>query len=616
MKIFRNMNWVLFIGFMVISLSDATAGKKGYTTSGKELTQLYNEGVRFFKQGKLREAQQSLSSFIRNHYGAHDVEEATVLLTNIYLRQRHLDSAQTLIHQFKRHFGKSAYLPRMVYYQGLIYLGLQQHYDAARMFSEVINATGSSSLFNSAKDRLLQMVNGNFLNEDEMQNIIEKLRYDRELLSRFLIHLGDLQVKNYRYKAARISYEMWIHHFTGSSETSAVKNKLSSVRQKEVPFRTILVMIPLTGFNRDVGQSLLEGMLLVLDSLVYRSKGTLRYKILDTKGDPITAINRLRRAVQEEEVGCILGPAMSDVCIAVAAELSNGKSRIPMISPTATTRGISALGNGIFQINVTTFTLGQHISKYAMKCLNLKDFAILAPNNEYGLDLSRAFESTVEAHNGRIIAKEFYSPEAKDYAGHFQVIRRRIVQELLEDKWIRRGKDPNTIPRKTIRTWTADSVLNLDGIFIAAANGEEAFKLVSQARYHKLRSKILGSSGWYDKRLFHKGLRNTRDIAFSIGFILDEKSGKWTDFKKQYKERWNTLPNRVSILGHDAALFAEAGLVKGPQKDLISNLRRINTLEGIQGTIIFNIEEGYNNSATIVKLGKRNFEKAEWCKED
>ncbi|MFC1586039.1 ABC transporter substrate-binding protein, partial [Fibrobacterota bacterium] len=576
-----------------------------------QAAKLFTQGKEHFKDSNYRQAGKSLSQLMKNYPRSHHVEEALVLLADLSVRQNQTDLAEKHISKFLLRFPGSKYTPRMVYYQGLIYLGRNQNYDAARMFMQATNNTGSRKFFNTVKQSLLKLVSQTGLKEKELQNIIEKLKFDRELISSLLLSLGNLQVKNNRHKAATITYEMWLHYFYSDRNAGSVREKLRTSKKKESSYQTIVIMIPLTGIDKDIGRSLLEGMLLVLDGLIERSQGSLQYLIVDTKGDPISALNRLRRTIQEENVLCILGPAMSDVSTAVAIELSSSNSRIPMITPTATTQGISALGAGIFQINVTTSALGKTISNYAVNCLKLQEFAILATNTEYGMDLARAFEKGVTDQGGRIIATEYYDSEAKDYAGHFKVIRRRKAQSFLENKWMILGKDPKRIPQKELKSWSADSVLFLDGLFIAAANGDEALKLLSQARYHKLKTNILGSSGWYDNAILHKGLGNLNGIFLSVGFYQDEKSSAWLTFKKDYFSRWGVNPNRVSILGYNAALFAAQGMKTGSGKDLVKALRNIRNLKTPQGTITFDPGEGFNKSADLVKIGRRKFEKVE-----
>jgi ABC-type branched-subunit amino acid transport system substrate-binding protein len=259
--------------------------------------------------------------------------------------------------------------------------------------------------------------------------------------------------------------------------------------------------------------------------------------------------------------------------------------------------------------------LGRIISDYALRCLDLKEYAILAPNTEYGLDLAQAFESNITAQGGSVIASEYYDPDAKDYAGHFKVIRHLKAKAILENKWITRGKDPNTVPKKILKSWAGDSVMTIQALFIAAANGDEAFRLSSQARYHKLKTRVLGSSGWCDKELIHKGTRNTRGTVFSVNFLIDEKDKKWKSFSKKYFERWQSYPDKVSVLGYDATQFVIRGLKKGDWKRLKRNLGRIKAFTGIQGEINLDPYEGYNLSASMAKIGKRDFVKVEFCKD-
>ncbi len=542
--------------------------------------------------------------------------EALIVGIDSHLRNGKTDEARRYLKMYRVEYSDTVYNDRVLYYESILLLKEGLLFPAAQNLVQIINNTSSKTMFEFAKSHLMELSQKSLLDEGEIQSILEELKFDEELISQILFDLASRQEEKSRYKAAAITYDMWLHYFKGNPQTSAVKSKLRKLKGKKGPHQTILVMAPITGIYMDVGKALVQGVLLPLENLKEKFPD-LQYKIIDTEGDPLKTVKKLRRNLQEENVVGIIGPAMSDVCIAVAVELSSKRSKIPMVTPTATTEGISDLGPGIFQLNVTTYALGKKISDYAFKCLNLKEYAILAPNSDYGIGLANSFSENIESMGGQVIAHEYYDPGAKDYTGHFNVIRhRKVKSELKKLNLLSPSGDPKITDRE-LSKWYEDSVLNIEGLFIAASDGEEAQKLASQSRFHKLKSYILGSSGWHDKGLFLNGMRNLTGVVFSLEFFADEDTEVWKKFSTDYRKRWSESPNKVAGLGYDAALFVEQGLLKSRNpEDLYSSLRNVQSFQGTRGNITMDTRYGYNKSSSLVQIEKRGFKQIEGCEEN
>lgn len=608
MKSSFSLSLILILFFTVVIVSAKSKGNRK-----KKASLRWREIETEFRSKDFQSIHKRLNNIENWNPKSKNYDVALVVLIDSEIRLGNYKYAGQLVNFFNVAIRNSELLPRVLFYEGILSGHQQNYFDAALKFLQVVNTSGSQSLFNSAKSEILNLSQSKLLSESELQSVIEILKYDEELISSILYQLGEIQTLSKRYKAASITYKMWLHYFYGGSLTSRVKAKLRKVSRKEVPHKTILIMLPITGVYQDIGRVLSQGILLVLENYIAKEGGSLNFKILDTEGNPIRALNKMRRKFQEENIIAIIGPAMSDVSIAISIELSSQNSNIPMITPTATTGGISALGPGIFQINVATHSLGEKISRYALECLNLFEFAILAPNTDYGLGLASSFENTVKKTGGKIIATEYYDPDAKDYSRHFKVIRHRKVNSELIKKWKVSIDQFHTIPKREKNSWYADSVLQIDGLFIAAGNSEDAYKLSSQSRYHKINSQILGSSGWYDEALLHRGMRDLKGVVFSLDFINDPDSENWKAFSESYHSRWGEKPNKVASLGYDASLFLVEGLSMTKRGRVIESLMKINKINGSRGEIIMNPVYGYNQSTTLMEFDKKKFKRVKAC---
>jgi branched-chain amino acid transport system substrate-binding protein len=319
--------------------------------------------------------------------------------------------------------------------------------------------------------------------------------------------------------------------------------------------------------------------------------------------------------MREEKIDAVVGPAMSDVSAAAAVDLSARKSKVPLITPTATTHGIAPLGDGIFQLNVTTGTLGQRVASYAVGCLKLKDFAIVAPNSEYGYQLAEAFQKAVEKKGGNILTTQFYEPDANDLGPQYQEVRKQAIKLYFEKLKMETGApDPDA---KTYAKTFSDSTLMLDGIFMPATNGEESYKVASQASFNKLRAQFLGSSGWNDKTILHRSGANALvGTIFSVDFQDNPKTEAWMVFNRTFAAKWKHPPDKVAALSYDAAKFLIQGMSTASGDDqLIPSLKSIRSFNGVLGKITFDEKYGSNTNAALYQIEKKGFKELESCPE-
>jgi ABC-type branched-subunit amino acid transport system substrate-binding protein len=504
----------------------------------------------------------------------------------------------------------------MAYYQGLAYVRLGRNSDAAKAFAGAAVAAPNETLYVKAARGLWAVVEGGGLLTEEAEDVIEAAERDPALQAGLLERLGDHYLRDGRYIAARSAYQDWLERFGSGEGAGRVKGKLRRAEEAPQQNRVILLMAPMSGEFGDIGRALKEGAQMAIDEGNARGGGRVETIELDDQGNLIAGIHRLRKAMREEQIDAILGPAMSDVSAAAAIDLSARKSSIPLVTPTATTHGIAALGDGIFQLNVTTGTLGQRIATFATGCLKLKDFAIVAPESEYGFQLADAFKRTVERQGGNVVSVQYFQPGAQDLAPQYAEIR-KVAAKMYIEKLKADGASASELDWKAQQKIAADSVLPLDGLFLAATNGEEAYMMASQAAFNKLKSQFLGSSGWNDKSMLHRSSTNAVQGAyFSVDFQENPKSDAYQAFSRAYYARWKRSPDKVAALAYDAARFLLQGMATASDDEqIIPSLKSIKSFNGVLGRIDFDEKSGANSNAALYRVERKGFKEVESCPE-
>jgi len=92
---------------------------------------------------------------------------------------------------------------------------------------------------------------------------------------------------------------------------------------------------------------------------------------------------------------------------------------IPVITPTATDDGIAQMRKNIFQLDVSSARLAYTIAYYAMNCLKISEFAIMAPLCDYGSLMADEFPRVVQRRGGTILVTQNYAEGLPDYQNEF-----------------------------------------------------------------------------------------------------------------------------------------------------------------------------------------------------
>ncbi len=599
-------------GLLFLSILTGTAAGQ---SKKAEADRLLGEAEKAYRIADYKGAETQLLRLLRLSGQSKESEKAAVMLTDVLLRLKQHGKAELLISRFRQYYLSSTHTARMLYYEGLVRLQKGDYASAARAFVQSADKTETLSLFENNERALRHLIDGRGLKSEELQQALQLAERSAAMTSLLLEALGDEYYRSGRFRAAHSAYQDWLSQFPRSARVAEVRDKLKKSSATQSQVKTILVMAPFSGEFGDIGKVLNEGAQLAIEEYNKQPGSGFRGLLLDTHGNPITAVTKLRKILREEDIDAIVGPAMSDVSTAVAIELSSRGSKIPMVTPTATTYGIADLGDGIFQFNVTTEILGRAVSAYALECLGLKDYAILAPNTEYGYQLSEAFRSNVDKSGGLVLAHEYYNPEDTDLAGYFEKIRTQVARVKLERERFEKGYT-NESAGAALKKSVADSVLEVQGLFLPAGNGEDAYKLASQASYNKLRAQILGSSGWNDKMLLHKPSPVVQGAVFSVDFPENPSGESWKSFRRNYQTRWGKAPDKVGALGYDATRFLLEGLNSSPGKDgLISTLRGVRSFAGVQGLVLFGEGKGANQNTALYRVERKGFKEISGCVE-
>jgi branched-chain amino acid transport system substrate-binding protein len=264
----------------------------------------------------------------------------------------------------------------------------------------------------------------------------------------------------------------------------------------------VAVMVPLTGADAAVGQSIANAAnLALLDS----GDRTLRLTIYNSAG-PGGAEASAEKAVAEGN-GLILGPLLAEEVRAAAPVARRGG--VPLV---AFSNDEEVAGNGTY---ILGFTPNQSIDRVVglARQKGMSRFGALVPVGLYGQRAGQAMLSAVREHGGRMVALETYSRTAAGV---------RTAAASLNAKG------------------GADAVLIADAGRVAALAAPSI----------KGGGRLMGTELWASDH----GLGATP--ALRGAWYAAAPDARFAQLAIRYKARYGKTPFRIASLGYDAVLLA------------------------------------------------------------
>ncbi len=335
------------------------------------------------------------------------------------------------------------------------------------------------------------------------------------------------------------------------------------------------VVLPMTGPLAAFGQSSLDGLKIAYaENHKLKNGDTVKYILLDDRGDKVEAATATRRLIDKNKVTVILGEVASSISMAMAPICERAKT--PMITHGSTnprvTKGKKFVTRACF---IDPFQ-GAVEAKYALEHGYKTAYMITDAKQDYSVGLSKAFKKAYVAGGGKILGRVFINSGDVDFNAQVSTIK---------------AAHP--------------SIISFTGYY------PEAALLVRQAKAIGLDVPFIGGDGVGFPQLIKIGGKATEGFLYSDHFNEAAATSKVAKaYVKAFHAKYNKVPDSMGALLADAYNMALAAMNKceNPQNKICvnNNIRNTKNFQGVTGVI--NIDKNGNaiKSAVInvVKNGK------------
>ncbi len=310
------------------------------------------------------------------------------------------------------------------------------------------------------------------------------------------------------------------------------------------------VLLPLSGPTGQIGRAALQGVQLALDMMQQRHADLdLSLVIRDTGATTETARSALRALAEEAHVIGVIGPLLSQTAEELAPLAD--KLGVPIISPFARDSQFPQLSPYAFRNSLTDAMQGRLLASYATQQLARRRFAILYPDDAYGAALTDHFSAALADHNGQVVVRAAYPPDARDVL--------RAVQR--------------------IRTETYDALLVPD-------YADNIARLAQELAYDaEAGVQLLGADGWNHPQITTIPARVVDGAVFMDGFYADSPVPHVAVFASGFRDRYGAVPDLLAAQAYDTLMMCAQVLRTGVQTrpELRDGLTQIRDFPGVSG---------------------------------
>lgn len=349
-------------------------------------------------------------------------------------------------------------------------------------------------------------------------------------------------------------------------------------------------ILPLSGKYSAFGSRSLRGIQHAMEFYQAGSQKNFELAIYDSKGSTEEAAKGVERLLEKYGVISIVGPLLSQSSIEAAKRAQ--ELRVPLISlsqhPTITTTG-----DYVFRYAMTIDHQVQTLIDYSCNQKGLKSFALVYPQDSYGIDFANLFWDKVEACGGTIVGVEAYLPGQADFNSEIRKLvglaqpKARTEEYAAVEAELKIQYNKEEIPESLVKL---KPQIDFEAIFIPDYAKTAGLIAPTLSYYDVENVTLLGTQGWNSPELIKRGESHVEGAVFVDGFSPEDPSSTVQEFTQGFISSFNETPQIWEAQAYDATSILLSLLEKEDvqtRDELKSELLSLSTISGASGEATF-----------------------------
>ena len=366
-------------------------------------------------------------------------------------------------------------------------------------------------------------------------------------------------------------------------------------------------ILPLSGPYATFGNRALMGIELALNQFNSQPHvNPIQLLIKDSKGDPNEAVRAVESLTLKHGVIGVIGPMITSESAGIKAQAL----KVPLMTLTQKP-DITLLGDYVFRNFLTLSMQVKAIVNYAVQELEIKRFAILYPDEPYGISFMNRFWDEIIVHGAEIVGIESYSPDQTDFADAIKKLVGLYYPRPEEPP--EEGGDETTPPTDQPlkeEEKEPEPVVDFGAVFIPDTF-EKAALIAPQFPYYDVANiLLLGTNLWNSDKLIEMARRYVQGAIVPDGFFLSSPSPRLQHFVRNFKEIFVVFPGFLEAQAYDAALILFQRLNQPEvrsRRTLKTALTQVKDFPGVTGLTSFDETGDVNKQIYLLKIDRRRF---------
>ncbi len=467
-------------------------------------------------------------------------------------------------------------------------IGRDNAFDALSRYMSALKEKPDKELTSYIKTKVEDII-GRRLSLEQLETLKEKYRsgypsgYILYALTRSCYETNDMT-------KAKKSLKKFLTYYSGHPYYEEGMKLHQRFTEMEVVDRyAVGCLLPLTGKFANYGNMALESIILASGVFNPESSTPIKLIVKDTKSNPETASEAVIELFTEDRVIGIIGPMGSTTALEAAKEAQ--KLGLPILTLTQRD-GITEAGDYVFRNFLTALMQIKALVKYSIRNLGMTSFAILYPEDNYGIEMMNIFWNEVLLLGGEIRGVESYSTKKTDFGDEIKSLTGLNFQEGEGET---EGKEPKP-------------VIDFDALFIPDSYKRVSMIAPQLAFYDATGIQLLGTNAWNSPELLKMDTEHLEGSIFVDGFFSNSYLPAVRSFIDHFYVAYGREPSDMEALAYDAASIV-AGILRDNnievRDDLRDNMLQIKDYPGITGKTSF-LKEGDVQKSLYVLMVKNN----------
>jgi branched-chain amino acid transport system substrate-binding protein len=412
----------------------------------------------------------------------------------------------------------------------------------------------------------------------------------------------------------------FINRYPDNENRILVESLIDQIKKNAIfKHNTIGVLLPLSGSYQTFGYRALRGIELALAQFSAESGNPpINISVKDTGADP----DKTKTAVAElfqEQVAAILGPIVT----AEAAAREAQKFGIPIITLTQKDN-IPEIGDKVFRNFITPKMQVQALASFTIDSLGLDRFAILYPDETYGVTFMNLFWDELLELGGQVVGVESYNPKQTDFTDSIKKLvglyypipedlkpQPESDETLESDDASKRADDQARQDKaaKARKEEEPEPIVDFDAIFIPDSPGKAGL-IVPQLAYFDIKDVyLLGTNLWHSDSLIKIADQYVQGAVMPDGFFAQSASPIVQQFVTAFEAAYQESPDFIEAVVFDSALILFQAVSRPHiryRNDIRDELLNMEGFPGVTGYTRFDEKGEAHKKLHLLRIkGKR-----------